>query len=117
MPKAVHTKIFALIDAKKSGKAGKIDHVLQTTIGYACQLHGTTYFVEYPGTYLVGVLGGSWQTVTTKDRINALARHFKLPTIYQRDFVWYWSDGQPYDGIREFPKEDTNHAASLNECF
>ncbi len=53
----------------------------------------------------LGVCDGAFQTNTTKSRINAFATYYHLPRIYQKDYNWYWSDGQPYTGTRDFPIE------------
>lgn len=50
----------------------------------------------------LGVCGGKYQTNTTKSRLNAIASSFGVPCIQQKNFVWTWTDGVPYDGIRNF---------------
>lgn len=42
-------------------------------------------------------------SATTKARINAIARAFGPPGVYQEHFVWHWQDGEPYTGERYFP--------------
>ena len=41
---------------------------------------------------IVRVSSADWQTVTTKERLNAIIEHYLSPAdkIYQKDFVWYW---------------------------
>lgn len=57
-------------------------------------------------------------TNTTKSRLNAIARHFNLPTISQRDFTWYWSDGQLYNGTRTFERTtEGQNGETLNTRF
>lgn len=59
-----------------------------------------------------------YRTNTTKSRLNAIALHFKLPTIHQRDFTWYWSDGQPYNGARTFERTtEGQNDETLNSRF
>ena len=65
-------------------------------------LHGTAVAAKRGDVLRLGVDGGAWQTVTTKSRINAFARHYGLPTIRQRNYVWTWSDGVKYTGWRDF---------------
>ena len=43
-----------------------------------------------------------WRTATTKSRINAIADAFGLPRVYQKDYIWTWSDGEKYTGARTF---------------
>lgn len=50
----------------------------------------------------LGVYDGRWRTNTTKDRINAIACHFNVSGISQKNYVWTWTDGTPYTGEREF---------------
>ena len=33
-----------------------------------------------------------WQTVTTKDRLNAVLSVFNLGHIFQKDYEWFYSD-------------------------
>jgi len=67
-------------------------------------LHGTVVarLVDEDGKLILGTPDGSWQTVTTKSRINAFSRHFNVQGICQRKYRWYWEDGQEYDGARIF---------------
>ena len=39
---------------------------------------------------------------TTKSRLNAILRTFELPTIYQSQFSWRYTDGRLCDTDREF---------------
>jgi hypothetical protein len=41
-----------------------------------------------------------YRTATTKSRLNALINAFTKPgqAIYQRNFEWFWGDGQAWDG-------------------
>ena len=46
-----------------------------------------------------------WQTVTTKDRLNAVLSVFDLGHIFQKDYVWYYSAGngcvKPFNSFME----------------
>lgn len=53
--------------------------------------------------YVNGIIefeDAGYRTATTKSRLNALISAFTKPGqgIYQRDFDWYWQDGQEWDG-------------------
>lgn len=53
--------------------------------------------------YISGIIefeDAGYRTETTKSRLNALIGAFTKPGqgIYQRDFDWYWQDGQEWDG-------------------
>jgi len=45
----------------------------------------------------VSVFDGGYQSNTTKERVNGVLRHYGMPTIYQKNFTWYYSDGTPFD--------------------
>ncbi|HSW65323.1 MAG TPA: hypothetical protein VLH56_18750 [Dissulfurispiraceae bacterium] len=67
------------------------------------RLHGhTVAWHQGSDAIILGTFDGRWQTRTTKSRINAFADHYHLPRIAQRNFVWTWSDGIPYEGVRTF---------------
>lgn len=59
-----------------------------------------------------------YYTATTKSRLNAIARHFKLPCIYQKNRAWYWTDGILFNREREFPRTpEVVNAQTLNSQF
>ena len=98
-------KITRLIDAKKAGKPGPRDRVEVDQSGNVdAILHSSVYATVKTDEIVLGVEGGAWQTDTTKGRINAVACHFKLPCVSQKNFVWTWMDGVPYDGKRTFKR-------------
>lgn len=41
-----------------------------------------------------------YQTATTKSRLNAIIHAFTKPGqgIYQKDFKWFWNNGEEWDG-------------------
>ncbi|NDC89915.1 MAG: hypothetical protein EB075_14155 [Bacteroidetes bacterium] len=70
-------------------------------IGYAeVRLHGSRIARL---NYLNGIIeldDCGYRTATTKSRLNALINAFTKPgqAIYQRNFKWFWGDGQAWDG-------------------
>lgn len=48
------------------------------------------------------VSSAGWETVTTKERLNGLLSHYGLPTIYQKNWIWYWTDGKTFENSRTF---------------
>lgn len=41
-----------------------------------------------------------WETPTTKERLNGILDYMGEPKIYQKDFWWYWKDGEEFpDGM------------------
>lgn len=106
MSRVANEKIFALIDAKKSGRAGKIDQVKFSGGVVYCRLHDTIYASISDNIIKLGTFAGIWQSATTKQRINAIARKYDLPGVYQKNFVWHWSDNdEEYAGIRVFERK------------
>ena len=45
-------------------------------------------------------------TVTTKERLNGILDAFGLPRIYQKDYVWYFTDGIRFNKPRTFKLKD-----------
>ena len=46
-----------------------------------------------------------WQSATTKSRLNVILNEYNLPTIYQRNYVWYTckdGDSNLFTGTEEF---------------
>ena len=54
---------------------------------YAIKLHGTDVVTFHPSGYIAFATGG-WRTVTTKRRLNVVARAHGY-RVFQRDFAWY----------------------------
>lgn len=38
----------------------------------------------------------NWKTPTTKDRLNEVLYAYGLPRLYQRNFLWYFTDGNDF---------------------
>ena len=57
------------------------------------------------GGYFIAFDACNWQTVTTKSRINAMADHFGVMGVYQRDYVWYFDDNAVF--IDRFPQHSS----------
>lgn len=96
-----------ILDAFKKGKYVRLserDAIVDYPTNVAYQLVRTTVASRLKdGSELVlGVYKGYYRTNTTKSRINAFADEYGLPHVYQRDFIWYWSDGLLYTGLRVF---------------
>jgi hypothetical protein len=65
-------------------------------------LWGTVIAEKKDGALLLGVKGARWNTVLTRSRIHAIASEYGLPSYWTNKGVTCWSDGVPYDGVREF---------------
>jgi len=44
----------------------------------------------------VQVRHAGWTTNTTKERLNGILYHSQIGSIYQKDFTWYWKDGEQF---------------------
>ena len=55
---------------------------------------------------------GGWETVTTKERMNAVLRAFKSPYhVYQHKYEWYvasYAQEFPFNGIFTLPLREVN---------
>ena len=96
-------QIIKLLLESKTGTVGRHDTVDRNNGALVARLWGSVYVrLSSSGTIELGIDGGRFQTETTKSRINAIAQAFHLPGICQRKYVWYWSDGIGYSGVRTF---------------
>lgn len=43
-----------------------------------------------------------WKSNTTKERLNGILNAYKLPLIYQKNFVWYIGEGEQFKGNKIF---------------
>jgi hypothetical protein len=48
----------------------------------------------------IQLFDGGWQTATTKSRLNAIAREFGVCGVYQKNFEWFFDDGEPFNDMR-----------------
>lgn len=55
------------------------------------------------------VTTAGYPTVTTKERLNGILEAFGLPRVYQKDYVWYFTDGVMFDKPREFNLKKYNN--------
>ena len=65
------------------------------------KLHGNTIARVNRGDFEISHCG--YTTVTTKERLNGLLTTLNAPTLYQRDYNWYYTDRE---GVR-CPYEST----------
>jgi hypothetical protein len=65
-------------------------------------LHGTLLASVHDSELFLGVIDGAWRTITTKHRINAIAKYYSVSGIYQENHIWYWTDGMLYTDRRIF---------------
>ena len=59
-------------------------------------LHGNTIAVRYPITGHTHISDAGWQTHTTKERLNGILEQAGIKgacKIGQKDFAWYWKEG------------------------
>lgn len=96
----IERRIIARLKAGKCGKLSKRDRIEDDYTCYSYVLWKSTIaqLRKDKKAIILGECAGRWKTCLTKKRINAIALEFGLPTIIQRNFQWYWSDGLPYNG-------------------
>lgn len=104
--KSVETDIISALQQGRDRRCSPHDYVAKNFFlnHMIYVLWKTTIVRLTPTTIELGTKGGAFQTTTTKSRINAIARAFSLPGITQHNFIWTWTDGVPYDGVRTFPR-------------
>jgi hypothetical protein len=81
-------------------------HKYTEYVGYALHKSELVKINKYG---LMACIPQQWQTRTTKNRLNAILHYFNLPGIYQRNFLWFWSDTAQLVGLSryfEFLKRD-----------
>ena len=59
-------------------------------------LHGNLIATKDLKTEVVKVSNSGWETTTTKERLNGLLNSLGISGIYQKNFVWYWKDGEEF---------------------
>ncbi len=59
---------------------------------------------------------GGWESKTTKSRLNCLLSHFKLPQIYQKNYLWYIGDDE-WTGSKTFEIVKTEEEESIAKCL
>lgn len=57
-------------------------------------LHGNRIARSLNG--IVYVSNAGWSSNTTKERLNGILDTLNVSGIYQRDWVWYWKDGEEF---------------------
>lgn len=92
--RAIEEKMIQAIESRTSWKSGNTEvNVFMDGTGFVA-LHGNT--IAFFGHHSVTLKDGGWQTVTTKSRLNALATHFGVHGVYQKNFEWFFTDDVPF---------------------
>ncbi len=81
-----------IVNAFIAGNARTIGN--SHTDGEGLYLHGNCIAKKEGGQILVSNAG--WTSNTTKERLNGLLDVLGKPRIYQRDWEWYWKDGEEF---------------------
>jgi hypothetical protein len=98
----IESDMVAAIRSRRDYKCGNTQ-VLQADRenGYGeVRLHGNIISRFNYNNGIIEFADCGYRTATTKSRLNALIHAFtkKGQGIYQKDFQWYWQDGQEWDG-------------------
>lgn len=100
--RVVESKMLKAMFHKKNLKCGNTEVTWWS--GDICRvyLHGNMICEWIPEKRSLHVQDCGWQTVTTKSRLNAILRGFKVPVgIWQKNFNWHIGD-DVWFGSREF---------------
>ena len=106
----IEREIIAAMEEKREAQLSKRDKIFIALQGEAKGamvyiLWHTPLAIVGERSINLGTPGGVYRSNTTKSRINAIAGHYGLPGIVQKNFVWRWSDGRAYDGGRNFERK------------
>ena len=106
--KVIEQEMIAAITARREWhKSNTSTHVNEREGYMIVRLHGNMIAVIYPDRNRIELRdGGGYRTVTTKNRLNAIAGHFGLPPIYQKAKVWYIGD-QVWTGCHVLTLDDS----------
>lgn len=117
-----HAELIELIETARDKKSKPLQNNTRAELrdngNVAIKLHDTDVVTVSPDNVYT-LNSGGWQTVTTKDRINAYAP----VSITQRNYIWYMGDGSLfYDGMEVKangeivkPKKPGNSERQLNK--
>lgn len=90
-----YTEAAAKLGKRDSRKLGNNTYLERRGVDIAVRLHSTDIVTFHPdGSATLN--SGGWQTVTTKDRINA----FSEARLYQKSGIWYVSSALYHDGMK-----------------
>jgi DNA-binding LacI/PurR family transcriptional regulator len=64
---------------------------------YRMYLHGNCIAEKLGGRSKVYISCAGWTSNTTKERLNGILDTLNKPRIYQKDWVWYWKNGESFD--------------------
>ena len=84
------SKMLSAIAEKSDRKCG--DNTEVTYYDGVCDVFLFGNNIATVGDGFVSVRDCNWRTSTTKSRLNAILRKYSLPTIHQKDHVWYVGD-------------------------
>lgn len=59
-------------------------------------LHGHSIAKLCVNTGIVSIRHAGYTTNTTKERLNGVLARLGDSPIYQRDYIWYWGDGEQF---------------------
>lgn len=59
-------------------------------------LHGHSIAKRCMLTGDVSIRHAGYTTNTTKERLNGVLTYLDAPLIYQRNYIWYWRDGEQF---------------------
>ena len=75
-------------------KSGNM-HVTHTPFdGTRMYLHGNC--IAHRDADGIFISNAGWESNTTKERLNGILDWLNQPRIYQKDWVWYWKDGEEF---------------------
>lgn len=94
-----------MLDAIRTGKSWELDNTRVDVCGDSVRVYLFNNLICMIDNGLSGrelYVKTTYQSATTKSRLNAILREFCNTSIYQKDYIWYYSDNTYTNGARTF---------------
>lgn len=94
-----------MLDAIRTGKSWELDNTRVYVCGDSVRVYLFNNLICMIDNGLSGrelYVKTTYQSATTKSRLNAILREFCNTSIYQKDYIWYYSDNTYTNGARTF---------------
>ena len=90
------------VNAFKAGREFKGSNTKVIVEGDKIRMYLHDNLIAQRSNTVLTITSAGWETNTTKERLNGVLQAFSLPTIYQKNFVWYIGEGKKFKGSQTF---------------
>lgn len=94
-----------MLDAIRQGKSWELDNTRVESCGDSIRVYLFNNLICMIDNGLSGremYVKTCYKSATTKSRLNAILREYCNTSIYQKDYIWYYSDNTYTNGARTF---------------